>query len=81
MSEGKRLEFKLKAMKHGRPRGFALTLPPAPSGKPPAAKCIKCSGNAIARAICAACFATLCRRHSVELEGRSYCHEHKPGYN
>lgn len=49
---------------------------------PPKLKCdVYCSGNAIARFVCAVCHVGLCQRHTYKDEnGIAYCKEHKQGY-
>ena len=60
-------------------RGHALDRNPRPI-TPKKMKCHACSGNAISRALCTFCHVGLCRRHTVTVEGATYCRKHAPGY-
>lgn len=57
----------------------AFTQPPKPSTRQKQ-KCPYCSGNAIARRICVICAVGLCARHTLVVDGKTYCKSHVPGY-
>jgi hypothetical protein len=42
--------------------------------------CPWCCGHGIARRICVICAVGLCRRHTIVVDGKTYCVEHAPGY-
>lgn len=49
-------------------------------------KCeLYCSGNALARSVCAVCHIGLCKRHAIiakdgPMAGLAFCKEHRQGY-